>query len=296
LALELLILWCMHAICLKCDSDSPKHTRFGFFIRRSDQKKIQRYRCSHCKSVFSKATFNICYRQRKRKINSKVYQLLCSGVSLRRTAKVLRINRKTVVRKFLFLSEKCKLENTKQFAFGGAISELQFDDLETFEHSKLKPLSVTMAVEKQTRRILGFSVSQMPAKGLLARRSRKKYGVRFDLREEGRRNLFHQLQFKISRSPLIESDSSPHYPKDVKIFFPDCMHYTVSGGRSAITGQGELKKLKFDPLFTLNHTFAMFRANINRLFRKTWCTTKRSDRLRAHIELYVHYHNNIILT
>ena len=45
-----------------------------------------------------------------------------------------------------------------------------------------------------------------------------------------------------------------------------------------MTGQGELRDKRFDPMFALNHTCAMLRANINRLFRRTWCTSKRIDR------------------
>lgn len=56
-------------------------------------------------------------------------------------------------------------------------------------------------------------------------------------------------------------------------------------------GQGELKRIGKDPIFSLNHTFAMLRANINRLVRRTWCTTKRQDRLRLHIALYAVRHN-----
>ena len=35
----------------------------------------------------------------------------------------------------------------------------------------------------------------------------------------------------------------------------------------------------------------MFRANVNRLIRKTWCTTKNADRFRSHLILYAHEHN-----
>ena len=68
-----------------------------------------------------------------------------------------------------------------------------FDDVETFEHSKCKPLAITLAVEEPTRRILGFKVSSMPAKGLLAALSRKKYGKRKDERPENRKLLFEEL-------------------------------------------------------------------------------------------------------
>ena len=38
----------------------------------------------------------------------------------------------------------------------------------------------------------------------------------------------------------------------------------------------------------------MLRANISRLIRKTWATTKRADRLAAHIAIYAWYHNEVL--
>jgi len=169
--------------------------------------------------------------------------------------------------------------------------KIQFDDLETFEHTKCKPLSVSLALEEQSRRVLWFEVSQMPAKGHLAAISRKKYGPRADHRPMARELLFTRLTQLVEPRATIKSDSNPHYPKDVVRFFPEAIHKTVKGGRGAITGQGELKKQMFDPIFDINHTFAKFRADINRLFRRTWCTTKRPDRLVAHLMIYVNYHN-----
>jgi hypothetical protein len=175
------------------------------------------------------------------------------------------------------------------------LQEIQFDDLETIEHTKCKPLSVTLAVEKGTRKFLGFRVSQMPAKGHLAKKAFKKYGYRADLRTKGRRELFLAIRSKIDAEAFIESDQNPHYKNDVKEFFPRATHRTFPGQRGSIAGQGELKKVRFDPLFSLNHTCAMLRANVNRLFRKTWCTTKDPLRLRDHLDLYVYYHNEILL-
>jgi len=40
-----------------------------------------------------------------------------------------------------------------------------FDDMEAFEHSKCKPVSITVAVEEGGRLILKTSASQVPAKG-----------------------------------------------------------------------------------------------------------------------------------
>jgi transposase-like protein len=285
----------MRGKCIKCGADKESWLKHGSFIRLSDKKRILRFKCGRCLSHFSQATFQLCYRQKKRRVNPKVFELLVSGVSQRRAARILKLNRKTVVRKFLFLAKEASFKNFRSFFKLCPLEHVQFDDLETIEHTKLKPVSVTMAVAHPSRKILAFSVSQMPAKGHLAGKAVKKYGYRQDLRAFGREEVFSKLRFKMKSESVIESDENPHYKPDVRRFLPQAKYKTYLGQRGAVVGQGELKKVAFDPLFSINHTFAMLRANINRLIRKTWCTTKRSDRLKAHIELYVYFHNEILL-
>ena len=62
----------------------------------------------------------------------------------------------------------------------------------------------------------------------------------------------------------------------VNTYFPQAEYIQFKGKKSAVSGQGELKKVGHDPLFSINHTFAMCRGNINRLIRKTCCTTKKN--------------------
>jgi hypothetical protein len=212
-------------------------------------------------------------------------------MSQRRIARVLVLNRKTIAKKLIFLARTSRLEFDMEQASSSLKEIIEFDDLETFEHTKCKPLSVILAVEHKTRKILGFEVSQMPSKGRLAKLSVKKYGFRKDLRFIGRKALFERLKLSVHPNALIKSDSNPHYPWVVKNYFPNAIHQTYLGQRGASTAQGELKKIKFDPLFSLNHTCAKFRADVNRLIRKTWCTTKKPDRLSDHLAIYVQYHN-----
>lgn len=272
-------------------SDCRTVVRFGHFRRTSDSKKIQRFRCLTCRKTFSRATHHPCFRQKKRHKNRRIFELLGSSVSMRRTARLLRIHRKTVARRLVFLGEKCRLELAISNACSPRANSVQFDDMETFEHTKCKPISVTLAVLDPSRRILGFQVSQMPAKGRLAKISLKKYGPREDKRSQGRRALFDEIKPFVAEGAVIRSDSNPHYPSDVKEFFPTCTHQAVLGARGSTTGQGELKKIRFDPLFSLNHTCAMYRANVCRLIRKTWCTTKKIERLADHLAIYAVYHN-----
>ncbi len=283
----------MKPYCLICKENPEKRSklvRFGYYYRSSDSKRIQRYRCLDCRQTVSSACFNACYRQKKRHKNELLRQLLASGVSQRRAARILLLHRTTVVRKFLLLA----LESEFHFMRGNYLKPkaqvIEFDDLETFEHTKCKPISVTLAVESKTRRILGVEVASMAAKGLLVAKA-KKYGYRADERPAGRARLFERLQDFVAKGAEVKSDSNPFYVRDVEKYFPSSQHKRYLGKRGSLGGQGELKKVRFDPLFSLNHTCAKMRADINRLFRKTWCTTKKQERLYAHLILYANYHN-----
>jgi len=287
--------------CPFCARDSfSSEVRFhvvaaGHFRRSSDSRWIQRFRCRRCRRSFSTATFHPCYRQKKRQFNDRVRKYLCSGVSGRRLAKLLNLNRKTVARKLGYLGVQAMLRIEARNQTMQQATMVEFDDLETFEHSKCKPLSVTLAVEHKTRRILGFEVSQMPAKGKLSRLALKKYGPRKDERAGARERLFQKIKPLIHDEALIKSDENPHYISPVRRHFPNATHERHKGQRGSIVGQGELKKVRFDPLFSLNHTCAMLRANVNRLFRRTWCTTKLPERLSLHLAMYVDFHNELLI-
>jgi hypothetical protein len=220
-----------------------------------------------------------------------VYRLLSAGVSEREAARVLNLNRKTIHRKKFYLAARCAEKERKALLAHPPATHIEFDDMETFEHTKCKPISIPLFVEHKSRRIVMFDVAQMPAKGKLAPIARKKYGYRADHRARVRKELFNRIQPFIAPDAIIRSDSNPHYPDDIKRFFPKATHETVLSRRGAITAQGELKKQKFDPIFSLNHTCAMFRAHVGRLIRRTWNTTKSIGSLRAHLMIYAHNHN-----
>jgi len=286
----------MRPYCYKCElvgieqQKRSNFVRFGFYFRTSDKKYVRRYRCRLCKCTFSKAFFSPFYRQKRRDLNLRIEEDLASTCSQRRLAKKLKVNRKTVVRKFRLMAELAESSFHEANGKCPKASVIEFDDLETSEHTKCKPLSVSIAVEHQTRRILGIEVSSMPANGLLAKKA-KKYGRRIDDRKNGRCRLFTKIQSLVVPFVEIRSDHNPHYPPDVKEFFPFAKHKRYFGKRGSLGGQGELKKTGWDPLFSINHTCAKMRADINRLIRKTWCTSKDSRELYRHLMLFANYHN-----
>jgi hypothetical protein len=276
--------------CIEQGLSGSYYVRFGFFYRTSDARHVQRYRCQICWTTCSRATFHRWFRQKKRLKNAQLRKHFASAGTMRRAARTFHLNRKTVAKKLILLSLEAEARLTQRNRDFPKARVIEFDDLETFEHTKCKPLSVTLAVQSRTRRILGLEVSSMPAKGLLVKKAQK-YGFRRDERAQGRQKLFLGLQDLVREDAVIKSDSNPHYAPDVAKYFPQARHRQYLGKRGSLGGQGELKKTRFDPLFSLNHTCGMLRANVSRLVRRTWCTTKRPDRLRAHLMIYADYHN-----
>lgn len=215
---------------------------------------------------------------------------------MRRAAILLHTCRKTIERKLAFLSAQGLLEHARFLSEikQAPLESMQFDEMETSEHSKLKPLSIALAVDDKERKILGFEVSVMPASGHLAQRSIRKYGFRPDERVAGLRKLFEEIKPCLTPQAIIQSDEKLMYMPQVREYFPEAKHVRSKGRKPCVVGQGELKSGGFDPLFMLNHTCAMFRANVNRLFRRTWCTTKKKERLVQHLILYMNYHNQVL--
>ena len=278
-------------MCPRCRASAKHVIKKGFYPRKTGRRsKIQRFWCKKCDRYFSPQTGRLTFGERKAHLNQRVLRDLSSGVSQRQTAHNLAIHPRTVARKLKRLGEGARLENRRLSASCPRVDELIFDEMETFEHTKMKPLSIGVVVTK-SRRIVAAEVAQMPAKGLLAAKSRKKYGYRADLRPQMLRNILKQANSAATHFAESKSDQNPRYPSAVSQYMPGATHTTFKGRRGCVVGQGELKAIGFDPLFSLNHSCAMYRDHLKTLTRRTWCTVKVPERLQDLIDLYTYSHN-----
>ncbi len=288
---------CTNPNCKKFNDNSGSRswiTYFGFYRRRCDSKLVQRFRCMVCGKTFSNQTFNPNFGQHKPRINNMVRMALCSKTSHRRIAKNLHLNRKTVVRKFIYLAGVARLNQQHRLAKLSGVDLIQIDEMETFEHSKCKPLSVALAVVPGSRIILGARASEMPAKGPLAAISRKKYGLRRDDRQREFQEVLKTLKPATVDDCWLVSDKKSVYPKWIRQVLPDSTHFKVKGRRGCAAGYGEMKKIGFDPLFFLNQTAATVRDNLARMLRRTWCGTKRLACLQDALDLHTDFHNEMM--
>ena len=85
---------------------------------------------------------------------------------------------------------------------------------------------------------------------------------------------------------MFTTDAHDHYQTLVKHYFPKAQHHVHKSVRAADVGQGELKKTHYDPLFSVNHSFATIRAKVNRLNRRTVHHERPGTISRSHRYLY----------
>jgi len=216
---------------------------------------------------------------------------------LRDAARHFKVSRTTIARRLVFLAVQARGRNEAllgdfQREFG-AFEHVQFDDMISAAHTKCKPVTATVVVQEKTRIVIDYSVAQIPAFGLLAAVSRKKYGPRADHSRRERNRLFRRLQNLLPKHANFRTDEHKHYPVVIKRHFPNATHLTHKGAKGSVSGQGEMKKLGRDPLFSINQSFAMFRDKMSRLSRRSWNLSKHIERLDDHMAIYIESHNRV---
>jgi len=287
-----MIVDCPNNLCPSCKIGQFQ-LKDGFYFRREDSRKIQRYRCKICQTRYSKSTFSLEKNQKKRRINLIVRNMLSSGISQRNCAYILKVARKTIERKLLYLSKKSKFN--QEITLGcfkeNPIHDVQLDDLISSIHTKLKPISVSVVVCPKTYLILGASVSEIPAFGKLAEVSKRKYGKRKNEHPKVLEKLLIDLKPYISQIAHFKTDEHKKYAEIIRKHFPDSTLQQFKGKRATVVGMGELKTKSYDPIFAINHTLASFRYGMNRFLRRTWCTSKKLENVQHHINIFINFHN-----
>ena len=265
----------------------------GHYFREDDAKYIQRFKCKICGKKYSTATFKLEYRQKKRRWNQFIRRDYTAGKSMNRMVMHLKLHPKTIERKIQYLAEKARRsqKNLLQKMKENQISEIQFDDLIASIHTKLKPVSISVVIDPNQRLILGARVAEIPAFGKIAEISKRKYGRRQNLHPKTLDRLLFELRVNIASNCLFKTDEHKKYPGIILKNYPQASHLAHKGERATVAGFGEMKQRAFDPLFQINQILAMFRANMNRLFRRSWNTSKTQASLQDHVDIFIDYFN-----
>ena len=281
--------------CPRCQGEGCVIKKGHFPRKTGDAERIARFYCKRCRRYSSTQTGHVAAGHRRPEINWLVYRLLAMGNSQRAIARLLRVTPATIARRVERFGAFAARHHAAVIAANPrTIRIAEFDEMETFQHSKLKPVSIVLAVEANSRIVLGVRAEMMPAKGKTAAVAYRRYGYRPDRRPRALATVLRNVAHVAVPDVIIKSDMCPRYPRAIAKHVPGARHSTFRSRRASVVGQGEMKEGGFDPLFSINHSNAMYRDNLKRLARRTWCTTKRIDRLQCLLNIYACAHNDLI--
>lgn len=262
----------------------------GYYKTKYNAQKVPRYLCKRCKNTFCSRSSLPTYKQKKPHINKLVFKWYASGTTQRRIARNLGVNPKTIARKLLYLGRIAR--NTHEYRIKTGYfktSHMQFDEMESYEHTLAKPVSIALAVDTDSGHIIDAQVSSIKSHGRLGDIARRKYGFREDTRDASREDVFKAMNQVSLPGAFIITDKNPAYAAFHRRF--SLLSATLIQTKSKDKTDSESRRNKNDNLWRINHTSSKLRHDLSRLARRTWATTKRMWALQAHLDLYIAYNN-----
>ena len=280
------------ARCPRTDCRAHHEPAPGFFVREGfyhphcRSHPVPRFRCRVCGRGFSRQTFRADRRQKKPSINAACLDLMVACVGLRQAARVLRVARRTVERRFAWLALHAADFQATRLQTAPLTGPFQLDELESFESNRYQPVTVPVLIDRRSLFIVATAVGPLRRKGRLTpqqRRRRSEHEARHGRRPSESPRAVRQV-LKVLRalappaaSVVLESDQKPLYGRLGRDLF---------GTRFAWrTHSASARRDRRNPLFPINHTNARLRHFLARLRRRTWCVTKKREWLQSHLQI-----------
>ena len=264
----------------------------GFFIRDGvyhplcRPHPVPRFRCRVCGRGFSRQTFRADYRQKKPSINATCCDLLVACVGLRQAARVLKVARRTIERRFAWLALHATRFQANRLAGVSLAGPFQLDELESFEANRYQPVTVPTLIERRTLFLIATAVGPLRRKGRmtpLQRRRRLQHEARPGRRPSHSRAAVRTILARLRplvrppRPLILESDEKPLYGRLGNDLFGPRFRWRRHSAAA--------RRDRTNPLFPINHTNARLRHFLARLRRRSWCVSKKRDCLQRHLSI-----------
>ena len=264
-------------MCPKCFSED--YAKRGWLKNKKEPKPIRQYQCKACKARFSVNSLKDTYKQHKPQLNDQIMTLYCEGNTLRGIARILKIGYQTVVRKWRFMADKARIRHEVALNHKEIVTKyIQFDQMETFEHTKEKPLGIALSIRPKTGQILSAKVCRVPIRALSISKAKvTAYNKKTDRKEAFYKMLYETKQALDEGYSVLSCDGEREAVRMAKIMCPKSLIETHINDYAG--------------MWRLNHTCAKLRHHLSRLKRKTWATTKSRHFLQMHLDLFIAYQN-----
>ena len=283
---------CPNRACMAHRIPGPRfYVYAGRYQPKCRSVAIPRFRCKVCRKGFSYQTFRIDYCDRRPHDNVPLMQALISGMSLRQAGRMLGMDCHSVQHKFRKIARHLRILNRSLTSALPADRIIGLDEMETFEHRSIQPVTVPMLVDDESKFVLSVGVAPIrrtAKKGTRRQRRIEKFesqhGRRPDQGRQAVRRAFGRLQRLLGsrRATLVTDEKFSYATERRRRFGPQVAHVTVNSKAPRTTQ---------NPLFSINLTEAMMRDNNGRLRRRSWLVTKHRRRLLMQLEMFAAYRN-----
>jgi transposase-like protein len=278
---------CPHVACPAHRHPTPRFcTAHGSYRPRCRPHPVPRFRCRLCHRTFSRQTFRADYRQKKPHLNAACLELMTACVGLRQAARVLRVARRTVERRFLWLGRHADDFLANRLRGARLTGPFHLDEMESFEANRYQPVTVPVLIDSRTLFLVGSDVGPLRRKGRMTptqHRLRAAHERRHGRRPSHSAHTVRRVLAPLDRlSPpdrplVLHSDHKSLYGRLGRRLF---------GARFAWQPHdASARRDRANPLFPINHTNARLRHFLARLRRRTWCVSKLRRCLRGHLRI-----------
>ena len=273
--------------------------RKGRYRRHCDERIVQRFLCRACRRYFSTQTFRVDYRLHKPELHFALFDTFVSKVTQRQAARNALCTRKTIVHRLRLLSAHSRAFHgqvlARAKANGGLQGHFQFDELETFESSRvLCPVTMPVLIDLNSYFVVHVEVAPLPARGK-PRRKEREVKPEIDAVGEKRRSG-SRAAVKRCFEVLVEARAGlrgTYISSDCKTSYASVLKQVMPGTYYHAQHSSKARRDRFNPLFPINHTLAMLRDGLSRLVRRSWGVSKRREWLEQHAWVWVAYRNYI---
>ena len=290
-----------HCPCVnpKCEGPGFQYQRRGHFTRACDGRRVQRFQCKACNRTFSTQSFRVDRGLRRVHLDVKIYLALVSKVTQRQIAKTYHCTLRTVARRLDLYGKQCRgfhewrmRSRDRSTPWEG---QFQLDELETFEHNRrLKPVTVPVLVHTPSYCILHAEVGMLPARRPLSEANLRKLA---EMEQGGKKRKSESREKMRKCFEVLAGVCDPR----AKVSVGTDQKHTYAVALKRIFGErlvhqkthSSVPRSYRNPLFPINHTFAMLRDGLSRLVRRNWGASKKREKLEHHLWAYMGWRNYV---
>ena len=287
--------FCPHRDCSQHLEPAPRfYHRHGTYHPKCRPRPVPRFFCKACRRTFSRQTFRMDYRDHRPDLNARFFECVTMGVGIRMSARRLGLSLRCAELKLRKIARHLRQLNLNlRRPLEGHVA-FQFDEVETFEANRsLRPLSVPVLLEKETRYLVWAEAATIRPKGKMTparlqklRMEHEKRGYRKDRsRRACRRTLARGRE-------LVDEDTRITLFSDEKSSYPGLARAAFGVRRLChLTTNSKLARTTWNPLFPVNHEDARMRDMMGRLRRQSWLVSQRRRYLDLALQVQMAYRN-----